>query len=181
MNLLNREFAAISQIRAFLIILLMLLGQLAMAQQVAPEGVKIEVVSVRIMNDREAAERSPDFIGPNIVVRLRLSSSTHGISFYGWKNSAIPAGYRVQQTDKGLVWLYGRGGTEKKPSSPGLESVLFGSRGDWIILPAHAAVEWEELDSTLFSGERHAFTAFLRRTSTENPSEIVSDFFIVPR
>jgi hypothetical protein len=155
-------------------------GVLLSAQQPPPDGVRFEVVSVRVLTDKEAAERSPDFIGPNIAIRLRLSATTHGLSFYGWKNSAVPAGFKVQQTDQGIAWLYGKGGTEKRPTSPGLKAVLFGSPGEWITLPAHSAVEWEELDSTSFAGEKHAFTAFIKQRGSDQPLEVFSDSFAVP-
>jgi hypothetical protein len=181
MNRSKKELKRISHSRAALMGLLILsMGTLATAQQLMPEGVKFEIVSVRVLSDREAAGRSPDFVGPNIAVRLRLSCSAHGLSFYGWRNSVVPAGYKVQQTDGGTAWLYGRGGTKKRTSSPGLETVLFGSTGEWITLPAHSAVEWEELDSTSFAGEKHAFTAFLKQHDKEHPSEVISDAFVVP-
>jgi hypothetical protein len=166
--------------KALLAILLVLAGgALLSAQQPPPDGVKFEVVSVRVLSDKEAAERSPDLVGPNIAVRLRLSTTGHGLSFYGWKNSVVPAGYKVQHTDQGISWLYGKGGTEKKASSPGLQAALFGSSGEWITLPAHSAIEWEELDSTSFAGEKHAFTAFLKRRDADQALEVFSDFFVV--
>lgn len=150
------------------------------AQQAPPEGVKFETVSVRVLSSKEAAERSPDFVGPNVAVRLRLSTTNRGLSFYGWKDSAIPAGYKIQHTGQGVVWLYGKGGTEKRTSSPGLKAVLFGSTGEWITLPAHSSIEWEELDSTSFAGEKHSFTAFIKQRDVDQPLEIVSDSIVIP-
>jgi hypothetical protein len=167
--------------KAFLAILFVLVaGSLLSAQLSPPHGAKFEVLSVRVLGDKEASERSPDFIGPNIAVRLRLSSTEHGLEFYGWKNSTIPAGYKVQELDQSIFWLYGKAGTEKKMSSPGLKTALFGSTGDWITLPAHSAVEWEELDSTSFAGEKHAFTAFLKQKNKDEALEVISDAFVVP-
>jgi hypothetical protein len=168
--------------KAFLSSLLLVLvtGALLSAQQSPPDGVKFEVVSVRVLSDKEAAQRSPDFVGPNMAIRLRLSAAAHGISFYGWRNSIVPAGYKVQRTDQGITWLYGKSGTEKRASSPGLKAVLFGSTGEWITLPAHSAVEWEELDSTSFAGEKHAFTAFIKQRDNGEQGEVVSDIFAVP-
>ena len=166
--------------KALLAGLFVLVTTLLSAQQSPPDGVKFEVVSVRVLSNKEAAERSPDFVGPNIAIRLRLSTTAQGLDFYGWKNSAVPAGYRVQRTDLGIAWLYGKGGTEKKTSSPGLKAVLFGSIGEWITLPAHSSVEWEELDSTSFAGEKHAFTAFLKQRDADQPLEAFSDAFAVP-
>ena len=129
MNQFVTESKPISLRSSCLVVLLtLMLATLLPAQQPPPDGVKFEVISVRVLSDSEAADRSPDFVGPNIAVRLRLSSVAHGISFYGWKNSAIPAGYKVQRTDQAVVWLYGKGGTEKKASSPGLKAVLFHCR-----------------------------------------------------
>jgi len=168
--------------KALLASLLVLVAGVALllAQQSPPNGVKFEVVSIRVLSDKEAAERSPDFVGSNIAIRLRLSATAHGLDFYGWKNSAIPAGYKVQRSDEGIAWLYGKGGTEKKTSSPGLKAVLFGSTGEWITLPAHSAVEWEELDSTSFAGEKHAFTAFIKQRDIGEAQEVMSDAFAVP-
>jgi len=138
--------------KALLAALLVMVATTTLAPQKSPpDGVKFEVVSVRALSDKEAAERSPDFLGPNIAVRLRLSTTSTGLDFYGWKNSVIPAGYKVRRTDRGIVWFYGKGGTEKKTASPGLKAVLFGSVGTWITLPDHSA-----------------------------PEEVVSDTFVVP-
>lgn len=161
-------------------LLILVATTLLPAQQSPPSGVKFEVVSVKVLSDKEAAERSPDFVGPNLAIRLRLSATAHGLSFYGWKNSAVPAGYKVQRTDQGMVWLSGKGGTEKKTSSPGLKAVLFGSTGEWITLPAHSSIEWEELDSTSFTGEKHAFTTFIKQRDSGEPEEVVSDAFAIP-
>jgi hypothetical protein len=161
-------------------VLILVATTLLSAQQPPPDGVKFEVVSVRVLSDKEAAERSPDFVGPNIAVRLRLSTSGHGLSFYSWKNSAVPAGYKVQRTEGGAYWLYGKGGTNKKTASPGIKAVLFGSTGEWITLPAHSAIEWEELDSTSFAGEKHGFTAFIRQRDNSESAEVMSDEFAVP-
>lgn len=161
--------------------LLMLFGGTFLsAQQSPPDGVKFEVISITVLSNKEAAERSPDFVGPNIAVRLRLSSSAHGLSFYGWKNSAIPSGYKVQRTEQGVAWFYGRAGAEKKMSSPGLKALLFGSTGEWMTLPPYSAVEWEQLDSTSFAGESHAFTAFIKLRERDEPLEVVSNTFAVP-
>jgi hypothetical protein len=151
-----------------------------LAQQPPPAGVRLEVIAVRVLSDKEAAERSPDFIGPNVAVRLRLSSTLRGISFYAWKNSPIPVGYKILRTGNGNVWLYGKGGTEKKPSSPGINAVLFGSKGEWLTLPPCSAIEWEDLDSTFFVGEMHSFSIFVKERDKGGPKEIFSDHFVVP-
>lgn len=182
MNQFAMESKQISRSSKALLASLLILvgGALLSAQQPPPDGVKFEVVSIRVLSGKEAAERSPDFVGPNIAIRLRLSTTAHGLSFYGWKNSTVPAGYGVQRTDQGFAWLYGKGGTEKQSSSPGLKAVLFGSTGEWITLPAQSAVEWEILDSTSFAGEKHALTAFIKQRDRDEPVEVISDTFAVP-
>jgi hypothetical protein len=182
MNQFLMESMQISRSSRVLLASLLVLvgGAFLSAQQSLPDGVKFEVISVRVLSDNEAALRSPDFVGPNIAVRLRLSATAHGLSFYSWKDSAVPAGYKVQRTDQGIAWLYGQGGTEKKASSPGIKTVLFGSTGEWITLPAYSAIEWEELDSASFAGERHAFTAFLKQRDRDEPVEVISGEFSVP-
>lgn len=182
MNQFATESKQISRTsKALLASLLILVGRaLLSAQQPPPDGVKFEVVSIRVLSSEEAAERSPDFVGPNVAIRLRLSTKAHGISFYGWKNSVVPAGYGVQRTDQGIAWLYRKGGTDKQSSSPGLKAVLFGSTGEWITLPAQSAVEWEILDSTSFAGEKHGLTAFIKQRDRDEPVEVISDTFTVP-
>jgi hypothetical protein len=120
--------------KTFLAIFFVLVaGSLLSAQLSPPHGAKFEVLSVRVLGDKEASERSPDFIGPNIAVRLRLSSTEHGLEFYGWKNSTIPAGYKVQELDQSIFWLYGKAGTEKKMSKD--SSVRFDGRLDHVTGP----------------------------------------------
>lgn len=62
--------------RAFLVGLIVLVAATRLSvQQAWPDGVKFEVISVRVLNDKEAAQRSPDFVGPNVAIRLRLSTT----------------------------------------------------------------------------------------------------------
>jgi hypothetical protein len=151
----------------------------ATAQKQNLIGVRFDVISVEQLSEKEAADRSPDFFGPNVAVRLRLSTGEHGISFYGWPNSAIPSGYKVELDGAQRVWLFGEGGTAKRSISPGIDAVLFGSKGAWITLPPHSAIEWVELDSSLFAGKKHAYTAFLR-THAGDEEEMFSTEFTVP-
>ena len=154
-------------------------GAVAVAQSHAHVGITLDVLSVEQLSDKEAADRSPDFLGPNVAVRLRLSTGQHGISFYGWPNSAIPSGYEVELDGGRRVWLFGEGGTAKRSTSPGIDAVLFGSKGAWITLPPHSAVEWVELDSSLFAGKKHAYTAFIRDRAGDE-EEVFSTEFTVP-
>jgi hypothetical protein len=149
------------------------------AQNPVTSDVKFEVLSVVQLSDKEAADRSPDFVGPNVAVRLRLSTAEHGVSFYGWPNGAVPSGYKIEFDGSKKVWLFGEGGTTKRPTSPGIDAVLFGSKGAWINLPSHSAIEWEELDSSVFAGKKHAYTAFVRGRAGDE-TEIFSSQFTVP-
>ena len=144
-----------------------------------PRGITFEVVSVRVLSDEESRRRAPDVIGPDIAVRLRLSNrDAAGIYFCAWPNQINPLGYRVKQTNDGLVWLWGKAGEQSK--SPGPKELAFGSATSWVLLLPFSAVEWEELDSTWRHGEKHAFTFFMKEDETSQPKEIVSDFFAVP-
>lgn len=176
----NRGSKQISRSSGRLFLLLLVASGLAIGQQQPPAGISFEVLSVRRLGSVEAAERSPDFVGPNVAVRLRLSASKQGINFYTWKNSAIPSGYKVQLRESRVFWLYGESGTERRNLSPGLKSVLYGSVGEWMTLPSNCAVEWEELDSTSFGNETHAFTVFVRADGGDDPKEIMSNTFLVP-
>lgn len=149
-------------------------------QQQPPTGVKFEVVSVRVLSEKEAADRSLDFIGPNVAVRLRLSCSDRGFYFYTWQDSVTPLGYTVRITEGGTVWLFGKSGQESV--SPGINKTTFGFPGAWRLLSAHdrPAIEWEVLDSTRSSGEKHAFTIFIKLNEKDQPHEIVSQPFVVP-
>jgi hypothetical protein len=145
---------------------------------ISTSRVKFEVLSVRVLSSQEAAARSPDFVGPNIAVRLRLSA-TDGIYFLAWK-TIIPQGYKVKQSQAGTVWLYGKPGQEPM-GSPGIERVTSGFPGDWLVLPSGSAIEWEEMDSTSSGGEKHAFTCFIKDKENDSPVEIFSEWFEVPR
>ncbi len=149
-------------------------------QEQPPVGIAFQVVSVRVLGDKEASTRAPDFLSSNVAVRLRISCMDRGFYFYALKGAAIPVGYAVKLTDQGSVWLGGRSGAEK--SSPGLQQLTFGMPGSWDLLPAGArpTIEWEELDSTSFAGEKHARTIFIKLRESDKPVEVVSDSYVVP-
>lgn len=150
-------------------------------ESISASSVKFEVLSVRTLSSAEASSRSPDFIGPNVAVTLRLSNPTSdGVYFYTWEKSVIPEGYKVKQSSAGTVWLYGKPGQEPL-NSPGLERLTAGFPGVWVVLPPNSAIEWEELDSTSFGGEKHAFTCFLKRKESDSFIEIFSEWFDVPK
>jgi hypothetical protein len=142
--------------------------------------VRFEILSVRVLSNQEAAARSPDFVGPNIAVRLRLSPLSDGFYFYTWQGSVIPQGYKVKESQTGRVWLYGKPGQEPI-ASPGIERVTSGFPGNWLVFPSGSAIEWEEMDSTSFGGEKHAFTCFVKDKESDTPVEIFSEWFDVPK
>jgi hypothetical protein len=150
------------------------------ARTVAPPRVKFEVLSVRVLSNEEATVRSPDFIGPNVAVRLRLSPLSEGFYFYTWMGSLIPQGYKVKQSQSGTVWLYGKPGQEPM-ASPGVDRLTSGFAAGWLPLPPGSAIEWEELDSTSFAGEKHAFSCFVKQKEATPPVEIFSEWFQVPK
>jgi hypothetical protein len=149
-------------------------------QELINDGIKIEVISVSVLSREEARKRSPDFIDPDVVVRLRLSTSDSGLEVYTSKYDMIPASYRVQKEASNFVWLFGKGGSQKNASSPGIGSVLLGSKGRWVILPPRSAIEWEEIDFTSFAGEKHAFTIYIKQKSNQREHEVFSEVFVVP-
>jgi hypothetical protein len=163
-------------------LLFVLVGCLASAQKPEPGDFKFEVLSVARLSDKEAAARTTDAIGYDVVVRVRLSTQSHGLRFYTWPNRIEPCRFAVQMVGNQVVWLENPGldGTGRLASSPGLRQVCAGTAGTWIDLPAHSAVEWEELDSTTYFGERHAFAIFVQTKDKQDSQEVISDAFTVP-
>jgi hypothetical protein len=142
------------------------------AQEKPPEGVKFEIISIRALSDKEIAFKAPDQIGINIAIRLRLSAE-QGIEYLAYEGSSTPLGYSIRILKDHNVWLYGYGMAQ----SPGIEKQL--QFGKWIILSDHGAIEWEQLDSTYDSGEKRAFTIFIKEKNNKI-HEIISDTCIVP-
>jgi hypothetical protein len=169
------------RIHSFVLACVLTLSASVMAQNpTSATQMKFEVLSVRVLSSSEAASRSPDYLGPNVVVRLRLSNPTPGgFYFYTWEKSVVPQGFKVKQISAGRLWLYGKPGDERT-SSPGVERVTSGFPGVWVVLPPNSAIEWEELDSTYFGGEKHAFTCFMKIRENDRPVEIFSEWFEVP-
>jgi hypothetical protein len=164
-------------------LLLAIAGRVLAGQGSLPQGGKFEIVSVRVLTPKEAADRSPDTLGPsNVAIRLRLSCASSGFYFYTWRDGVTPVGYGVKLTDGGLVWLNKMPGHTDQRSSPGIEKLNAFVPGVWRLMSGHVrpAIEWEELDSTSFSGEKHAFTAFIKVNEKDKPTEIVSDSYVVP-
>jgi hypothetical protein len=157
-------------------------GYMAFAQKPGLGDFKFEVLSVNRLSDKEAATRTRDAIGYDVVVRVRLSTQSHGLRFYTWPNRIEPCRFVVQMIGNKVLWLENPGldGTGRMASSPGLKQVCAGMEGAWIDLPAYSAIEWEELDSTVYFGEKRAFSIFVQIKDKQSPQEVISDSFIVP-
>ena len=145
-----------------------------------PQSLKFSVVSVRLMKEGEASRRTlHTVLNTDMVFRLRLSNdSDKGIYFLTYEDTFMPLGFNVKQTDKGILWLYGR--ERKSEKSPDIKKAFAGLSLKWIILPPSTAIEWEDFDSTLFQNEQHAFTIFTKMEETDEPLEVFSDFYTFP-
>jgi|GEM_PF-5618120 len=150
---------------------LMMITAVPLEGQFAEEAalkVQFGVLAVRVLSDSEALVRSPDFFGQNVAVRLRLSTGSRPLWLYVLEDMLVPGGFRVQETERGVVWLFGDSGMGERVSSPGLQKALYGAVGEWILIQPFSAIEWEMLDSTTFSGKKHALSAFLKAGGRKN-------------
>jgi len=166
----------------FCVLLVAIPRQSSVGQVSLPLGTKFQVVSTRVLSAREAAERSTDFIGADVVVRLRLSSAEEGFYFYTAVGDIVPVGYSIRMTPRRAEWLNRIAGHSDAQTSPGIEGLNSLVPCEWRLISGHSrpAIEWEVLDSSSAAGEKHAFTAFIRKTDKDKPVEIFSDSYIVP-
>jgi hypothetical protein len=139
-------------------------------------------MSVKLLTPSEAARRSPDAIGLDLAVRLRLSCGDSGFYFYTWGNGVAPVGYSIKFKEGRTVWLNKMPGHTEQGTSPGIDKLNSFVPGVWRLMSGyeHAAIEWEVLDSTSFKGEKHGFTAFIKLHESDTPIEIFSDPYVVP-
>jgi hypothetical protein len=147
-----------------------------------PPGIRLEVLKVRVLSETDNAKmRGPsDYIGPNVAVRLRLSSSDRGIYFLAPPKTISPLGHQVKIVDKGIIWVHGSIRGEESDSSPGLER-LMDSLCEWLCLPPYSAVEWVEYDITKSVVEKHALSIFIKEGQNEQPREIISESYDCPK
>ena len=166
----------------FCVLLAAIPRQSSLGQSSLPRGAKFQIVSTKVLSAREAANRSPDFIGADVVVRLRLSSAEEGFYFYTAVGDIVPVGYSVRITPQGPAWLNRIPGHSDAQASPGVEGLNALVPCEWRLVSGHSrlAIEWEVLDSSSAAGEKHAFTAFIRKTDKDKPVEIFSDSYAVP-
>jgi hypothetical protein len=142
------------------------------AQEKVPKGVKFEIVSTRALSDKEVILKAGDQVGIDIAIRLRLSAE-QGLEYFTFKGSIAPLGYKIQILKERIVWIYGDG----KAQSPGIESLRY---GEWLLLTAPGAIEWEQLGSTWDAGKQLAYTVFIKEKEKNKTREIISDKYIVP-
>lgn len=171
-----------SYLALFCVLLVSISRQSSLGQTSLPPGAKFQVVSTKVLSAREAADRSPDFIGADVVVRLRLSSAEEGFYFYTAVGDIVPVGYSIRITPRGPEWLNRISGHSDSQTSPGIEGLNALVPCEWRLISGHShpAIEWEVLDSSSAAGEKHAFTAFIRKTGKDKPVEILSDSYVVP-
>jgi len=123
------------------------------------------VLEVRALTEREALEKSAGFVGPNILVRLRLENQSRGAVLLLLVEDAIDP-----------LACIGRENGNTSNCWP----KLLGIPNRWLLLPSGAALEWEETDSGTFEGQKHYVAVRVKRQQ-EGPSvELRSSFYTVP-
>lgn len=141
---------------------------------------RLEVASVRKMPAAEIKKRAPpDLLGLDVAVRLRLSTGGSGVWFLVSDNPLVvePRGHAVSFEGGRILWRFGGTQGEKADESPGISRLATVRPTSWILLPSHASLEWEVLDSSSKNPESRGFTIFAKRNATDPPEEIVSEPF----
>ena len=144
--------------------------------------IKFEVISVKVMSDKESTKiAGPDFIGANVLVRLRLSAAIRDISFFAVKFNKEPIGHRTKWFGDGKMQVYPIGAKVAREVSPGIGDMgRVGLPTAWFPLAAGKTVEWEVLDGTGDVGEKHGTSVFVRFLPDETPVEIFTGPYVVP-
>src|SRR5260370_742721 len=126
------------------------------------------------MSDKESTKiAGPDFIGADVLVRLRLSAASRDISFYAATFNKEPIGHRTKWSADGKMQVYPIGAKEAKEVSRGIGDMgRVGLPTAWLPLAAGKTVEWEVLDGTGDAGEKHGTSVFVRFLPDETPVEI---------
>jgi hypothetical protein len=165
---------------AFTLILL----SAASAMQRPPNGLKLQILSLRVLDMDESHRLTRDEVWttPSVIVRLRLSVADTGVYVFSWPRDLAPLGYKVKYTEAGTVWFfYEKSEGKWKATSPGVKPLTDGFEGMWSLLRPGMAVEWEKVDNTTYAGERHAFSIFVKNNDRDEPIEIFSDPYVVPK
>jgi hypothetical protein len=151
------------------------------AQLNQSDDYKLEVVSVRVMTDEESSRiAGPDFIGADVLVRLRLSATGRDLFFYGFEHIKKPIGYSIKWEGDEKVWVYPIAGKNSHRTSPGIEALRKLVPTGWFKLEKGKTVEWEVLDGTGSAEEKHGTSAFIKFLPAEKPVEIFTDSYRVP-
>ena len=155
-------------------------------RQRVPNGLKLQVLSVRVLTKNESHSITGDEVWttPAVAIRLRLSlsESAPGIHLYTWPGDMVPLGYTIKYSDGGFSWFYKeKGEKDWASSSPGIQPLTSGFAGNWSLLHPGMAVEWEKIDNTAYAGERHAYTIFIKTTEGGAPVEVFSNPVVVPK
>jgi hypothetical protein len=147
-----------------------------------PGDIQLEVISVKVMSDKERTKiAGPDFIGGDVLVRLRLSAASREMSFYAAKFNKEPIGHRTKWSGDGQMQVYQIGAKEAKEVSPGIDDMgRVGLPTAWFPLAAGKTVEWEILDDTGDAGHKHGTSVFIKLLPDEAPVEIFSAPYVVP-
>src|SRR5262252_3388551 len=161
---------------------LLVAGALSQVPSAQSGSVKLEVVSVKVMSGKESAKiAGPDFIGADVRVRLRLSAPSRSISFYAAKFNREPIGHRTKWSADGEMRVYAIGAKEPEETSAGIGDMSrVGLPTSWVPLAAGKTVEWDILDGTGDSGQKHGTSVFVRFLPDGTPVEIFSDPYVVP-
>lgn len=154
-----------------LVLLLIGSGSKARAQQSNKSAIQYIVVSQRWLTHEELS-KFEDAKGYQIAIRLRLSNeSDHSVEYLASSSDLSSLGYRWERKTDKKDWEFtppsrGRDGT------PGSEFTGIGYT--WRVLPAHSAVETENLSYTA-KDEVFAFSTFIRKGPESQPQEVVSN------
>src|SRR5271168_4980420 len=126
---------------------LLLGGVLAVAvprtQPTEPSSVKFEVISIRVMSDEEGKKvAGSDYIGADVLVRVRLSALSRDISYFGFEFNKNPIGHRTVWSSDGKMLVSPTRG-EAKEASPGMADLpTLGMPTAWLHLAAGKKFEF---------------------------------------
>lgn len=126
---------------------------------------ELTVLEVKTLTEKEALARTPQFVGPNVVVRLRLANrSSADVLLLVTKDTIDP------------LACVGRPNRVERECRPKLLAIP----NQWLALPPGAALEWEEMDATAFAGQEHVVSISVKKDEAASPQELRSAVYKVP-
>lgn len=162
-------------------LLMTLLAMSVSAQDLTPPpGVSFMVSATALTGESQC--NHGDELGLDVLLRLRLSTSTRPLFILVMSRPAIvlqPMGNALHVSSEKYVWRNaGRSGddTSKSPGPPKLCDVV---RCDWVELPPHSSLEWEQCDVSPRSIELRSQTVFVRVDSVDSAREVMSNVYTV--